>query len=75
MPVEQALGIIAREVPGRLDPAAVAALETWLGRRTAPADAADPLLPGVLTLGGTLSAAPAEPETRPVVPLPAVPRV
>ena len=42
LPVEQALAVVAREVPGRLDAAAFAALETYAG--------ADPLAPGVLTI-------------------------
>ena len=45
LPVEQALDIVAWEVPGRLDRGAFGALETYLGR------GADPLPPGVLTLG------------------------
>ena len=44
LPVEQALGIVAREVPDRLDRDAVRALERYLGR------VPEPLPPGVLTI-------------------------
>jgi putative nucleotidyltransferase with HDIG domain len=74
LPVEKALDIVSWEVPGRLDRAAFAALESWLGRSTEP-PAADPLAPGVLTVGQDLSATPQAPETRPVVPPSRIPRV
>ncbi len=44
MPRERALAILAREVPGRLDAGAFAALESYVGSGT------DPLSPGVLTI-------------------------
>jgi hypothetical protein len=72
MPVEKALDIVFRDVPGRLDRSACAALETWLGRSTEPGSREDV---GVLTLGEDLSGPAPEPETRPVVPPRGVPRV
>ena len=65
LPVEKALDIVSWEVPGRLDRAAFAALETWLGRGTEPGSRPDV---GVLTLGEDLSGRGQKPETRPVVP-------
>jgi putative nucleotidyltransferase with HDIG domain len=65
LPVEKALDIVSWEVPGRLDRAAFAALETWLGRSTEPGSRPDV---GVLTLGEDLSGPGQKPETRPVVP-------
>ena len=65
LPVEKALDIVSWEVPGRLDRAAFAALETWLGRSTEPGPRPDV---GVLTLGEDLSGRGQKPETRPVVP-------
>ncbi len=44
LPLEQALEILAREVPDRLDAGAFAALESYVGSGT------DPLSPGVLTI-------------------------
>ena len=44
LPLERALEILAREVPGRLDAGAFAALESYVGSGT------DPLSPGVLTI-------------------------
>jgi HD-GYP domain-containing protein (c-di-GMP phosphodiesterase class II) len=45
LPVEQALDIVAADVPGRLDRDVLAALESFL------ADSTEPAPPGVLTLG------------------------
>ena len=64
--VEKALDIVSWEVPGRLDRAAFAALETWLGRSTEPGSRPDV---GVLTLGDDLGGPGEKPATRPVVPL------
>jgi hypothetical protein len=72
MPVEKAPDIVFRDVPGRLDRSACAALETWLGRSTEPGSREDV---GVLALGEDLSGPAPEPETRPVVPPRGVPRV
>jgi hypothetical protein len=72
MPVEKALDIVFRDVPGRLDRSACAALETWLGRSAEPGSREDV---GVLALGEDLSGPAPEPETRPVVPPRGVPRV
>jgi HD-GYP domain-containing protein (c-di-GMP phosphodiesterase class II) len=83
LPVEKALDIVSWEVPGRLDRAAFAALETWLGRSTEPgarpvisSGGGDALDAGTLTVAAEdLSEWAREPETRPVVPPRGVPRV
>ena len=54
LPAGDALEILSRDVPGRLDRGAFAALESYVGRRP------DPLAPGVLTIA---------PELEPGVPL------
>ena len=52
MPVAQALAVVRSDVPGRLDAAVVAALESYLGHMP------DPLAPGVATLAAPAPAAP-----------------